>query len=652
VQTVEPAANYEPVEIPGNDFRLRASVIALTLCTTLAAAGHAHGQTAEVSLAELYAPIVRLVEQPEECGPGEPYKPIDIDAILDEETVSLRGPWRSNDLVEIGPSADDLGRGLFEYNIDFPGEALRPGCNYERWGRRLAEDTEPTVYAHLTAEPAHPDRLALQYWLFYVYNDWNNLHEGDWEMIQLVFPAGTPAKALEVEPVEVGYSQHEGGERAEWGDEKLELVDGTHPVVYPAAGSHANFYSDGLFLGSSAQQGVGCDDTTGPHEELRPQVLSIPSDPAAARESVPWIAFEGRWGERQEAFYNGPTGPNLKRQWTEPITWSGDWRDVSYAVPAGGLLGTEATDFFCGAVESGSNLVLQAVRNPGTTVLMLAVLAVLVVFLLARTPWRPATPLHVARRRSWGQTLAASCRMYASRPLLFLGIGLLAIPISVVVALLQSLLLSATSIVGISPDAEGGGFRVAVALGIGTLFTLLTLGLVQAASARAIAELDAGRDVDVVRSYRLVRDSIRPLLGALTIVVVVVGVLSVSIILLPIAVWLVVRWALVVPTVELEDCRALGALRRSGELVRRQWLKVGTLVAAAALIAVAAGPLLGALLILFAGAPFGLVNVVAGLVYAVAMPFVGVATTYVYYDTFVRERLEEAEPPSVLPAET
>ena len=32
---------------------------------------------------------------------GEPYEPIDIDAILDEDTVSLRGPWRSNDLVEI-----------------------------------------------------------------------------------------------------------------------------------------------------------------------------------------------------------------------------------------------------------------------------------------------------------------------------------------------------------------------------------------------------------------------------------------------------------------------------------------------------------------------------------------------------------------------
>ena len=58
---------------------------------------------AEEELAERYAPVVRLVEQEEECGPGEPYEPIDIDAILDEDTVSLRGPWRSNDLVEIAP---------------------------------------------------------------------------------------------------------------------------------------------------------------------------------------------------------------------------------------------------------------------------------------------------------------------------------------------------------------------------------------------------------------------------------------------------------------------------------------------------------------------------------------------------------------------
>ena len=36
----------------------------------------------EQALAERFAPVVRLVEQTEECGPGEPYEPIDVDAPL------------------------------------------------------------------------------------------------------------------------------------------------------------------------------------------------------------------------------------------------------------------------------------------------------------------------------------------------------------------------------------------------------------------------------------------------------------------------------------------------------------------------------------------------------------------------------------------
>ena len=55
-------------------------------------------------------------------------------------------------------------------------------------------------------------------------------------MVQLVFDAPTREAALEQEPVAIGYSQHEGAERADWGDDKLELVDGTHPVVYPGSG--------------------------------------------------------------------------------------------------------------------------------------------------------------------------------------------------------------------------------------------------------------------------------------------------------------------------------------------------------------------------------------------------------------------------------
>ena len=68
--------------------------------------------------------------------------------------------------------------------------------------------------------------------------------------------------------------------------------------------------------------------------------------------------------------------------------------------------------------------------------------------------------------------------------------------------------------------------------------------------------------------------------------------------LLPVAIWLAVRWALLAQVVELEDRRATAALRRSAELVRGRWLRVGSLVGAGAILAFAAGPLLGALLIL------------------------------------------------------
>jgi hypothetical protein len=149
---------------------------------------------AERALAERYAPVVRLVEQPEECGAGEPYEPTDVDVLFDEDTVALRGPWRKSDLVKIAPTSEDL-LGRYEYHLDLPGDPLSPGCDYERWARRLTAGTAPTAYAHVATDPDHPG-LALQYWLFYPFNDFNNLHEGDWEMIQLVFAATNASQAL------------------------------------------------------------------------------------------------------------------------------------------------------------------------------------------------------------------------------------------------------------------------------------------------------------------------------------------------------------------------------------------------------------------------------------------------------------------------
>jgi hypothetical protein len=605
----------------------------------------------EQALAERFAPVVRLVEQEEECGPGDPYEPLDVELLLDSEpTVALRGPWNGTDLVEIGPTASDLGN-RFEYHLDFPGDALQAGCDYERWSRRLAEGGEPTVYAHVATESGYAGKLALQYWLFYVFNDFNNTHEGDWEMIQLVFDAADAREAVDQEPVAVGYSSHEGAERAGWGDDKLDVVEGTHPVVYPGAGSHANKFTEALYVGSSADAGVGCDDTRGPHQELRPTVVTIPSDPTAAASVARWIEFEGRWGELQRAFFNGPTGPNLKSQWTEPISWSEGWRDRSYAVPTGGLFGTGATDLFCNGVEKGSRGLVLLLQSPGLMALLLGALLALVVFVAVRATWTPVAPLRVGRRRSAGQILSASARMYVSRPAVFLGIGLILIPISVVIALVQWLLLGGLGIVGIGGTGESAGGSAFLAFVVGTTLALLGLGLVQAAAAIALREIDAARPVTAVSAYASAVGRIGPLLGAIGLFVLVWALLTTTAFLIPVAVWLAVRWCLLAPVAVLEDRRGPAVLRRSRRLVRRRWWRTASLVGLSAAISLGAGPLIGALLIFLVDWPLAMLNLVAGLVYVAALPFVGLVTAYVYFDARTREELEPEVEQRELPAE-
>jgi hypothetical protein len=130
-----------------------------------------------------------------------------------------------------------------------------------------------------------------------------------------------------------------------------------------------------------------------------------------------------------------------------------------------------------------------------------------------------------------------------------------------------------------------------------------------------------------------------------------VSLLASSLYLLPIAIWLAGRWALVVPVVELEDAGALAALGRSRRLVRGHWLKVASLVVAGGGLVLVLGPLIGALLILGTSAPFWLVNVIAGAIYAVAMPFVALTTAYLYFDCRVRDELGTEETADRLPAE-
>jgi len=163
------------------------------------------------------------------------------------------------------------------------------------------------------ARVLHADdgRAAIQYWLFYYYNDWYNKHEGDWEMIQVELDAtGQPTRAI--------YAQHHGGSVRPWS--AVEKTDGTHPHAYVALGSHATYFvGDTLYPAGEDIGNVRVDvyDRTGRADPIIPAIQLISdTDPA-------WLVFAGRWGERAFGDFAGPTGPAQKgTQWSDPFAWA------------------------------------------------------------------------------------------------------------------------------------------------------------------------------------------------------------------------------------------------------------------------------------------------------------------------------------------
>jgi hypothetical protein len=268
-------------------FAVRLSVVLAAIAVSAVLATAAQAVDPSHVLALRYEPVVRLVEQMEPCAHGEAYQPTDVRRVLGSADVALRGPWDTINIVKVAPTAADLAQGLFDYHLDFPVHAVAPGCTYDLWSHRINQGRAPRMYARVATERAYAGELALQYWFFYVFNDFNDKHEGDWEMVQLDFDAASSADALSTKPSLVGYSQHDGAESAHWGDSKLQIIDGTHPVVYPALGSHANYYTSALHLGRSAAEGVGCDDTSAPSRELHPKVSLVPTDRAAYLRHIP-----------------------------------------------------------------------------------------------------------------------------------------------------------------------------------------------------------------------------------------------------------------------------------------------------------------------------------------------------------------------------
>jgi hypothetical protein len=190
------------------------------------------------------------------------------------------------------------------------------------------------------------------------------------------------------------------------------------------------------------------------------------------------------------------------------------------------------------------------------------VILALLLWLASRTEWQPSAPLRLERRRAWGSIVTAASRMYFGHLKLFLGIGLLFLPLGVLITAVQY---ATFRVRGLNGLVESAGRTNAVvdslAIGLGALFVVVGLSVVQSATAIAMRELDEGRAVTAFGAYRQALPQLVSLLSAVVLVVAAVTVVSFTAVGALLVAWLVVRWSLLAQVHVLENT---SGLRRCG----------------------------------------------------------------------------------------
>jgi hypothetical protein len=484
------------------------------------------------------------------------------------------------------------------------------------------------VYAHLVLDQER-GQIALQYWLYFYFNDWNNKHESDWEFVQLTFDARSADEALTSEPASVVYAQHGGGETAKWTDDKVRKEDG-HPVIYTPKGSHGSLYGSDLALGKGeAGTGFGCDDATPPSQRFLPRVLVVPDTVTGPEDPFAWITYEGRWGEKVSGEFNGPTGPNTKRPWTDPLGWQEEQRDESVVVPEDAI-GPNAAKAFCGVVAGGSKLLLQT--GPYIVVVLLVGFVGATAVTARRTQFRPVDVEPLRQRRRFGQIVGCSLGVLTSNASLFLSIGALFVPIGIAVTAVQGFVVDhspAEPVLDLVDEVAADGV---VALALGGLGFGITYWLVLVGVIGALRDMDSGTSVSAMSAFRRVWKQKWALLTARLRALAIIVLLSATIIGIPVAIWLAVRWTFLEHAILFEETSGKGARGVSARLVAGSWLRTLGFTIVVGYGAVALGPIVGMAVLLLTPAPLSIVNLISSMIYVTLVPCAAIAFTILYFD--------------------
>ncbi len=593
-------------------------------------------------LAEAYAPITMLREQqnPPCDTSGEQYQPTSVETVLGNPDVLLTRPreGEEQEVVQRAPSAADIAGLGDEYHLDLPGDPLGDTCVYAKdFAKLKREGRAPAVtYAHIAHENGSSG-LALQYWFFYYFNQFNDLHEGDWEGMQLVFEGDSPRRALAEEPTEMILFQHAGGEKAGWNDGKVQK-EGLHPVVYPAAGSHATFYDSAVYVQNGQNgSGVGCDNTSEPVRRLAPRPVLIPTFPTPSG-PFKWLTFTGHWGQQEKGFNNGPTGPTTKTQWQEPFAWMESQRSTSPRLPGGSILGNSAVGAFCGAVATASDLINLDQRSRLAAALSILVPVILIALIVGLTRWRPVDLEHLQRRRAFGQLIRAARQLYGRHWRVLVPIGLAALPIVGGIKYLAGL--AAT---GRGVDQAKGGLHLALADLLEYIGPPIASAVVAAVVIVFVRELARGEPVGFLdswrgmlsRFWRVVSGQLLAQLGLLLLVLTVIGI--------PWAVYKYVGWQFVQQEILFKGKGVRAAFRGSSARVRGRWWHTVRVAGFLWILSIIAGPVVGFVLI-FLNFSLLWINLIGSLIFALFVPYVALGHTLLYFDLGAREAEEPARP--------
>jgi hypothetical protein len=317
--------------------------ISAALLFVLGGTALAGAATPDSQLLRTYQPVTHF-------DPLELFGPAGVQSFVSDAVLEqlIGGQWV---VVDPAPEPGELpgpGTGTFRLN-QMPCSPSAPlgglSCYQAGWDSGSGGSEVHGRVAHL------PGATVLQYWYFY-YDDvysyfyppsdaiWQ-AHEGDWEVVNVVLSA-------DEQPVEVAYSQHCLGQRRAWST--TPRWRGTHPVVYVALGSHANYLAPGTHQLNTAcipppvlalfvQYGLplpsdysSADGETAGPPQSGGRVTTIHN---ADEQSQAWLRFPGFWGELQWFHASlvattlplgtSPVGPVYHDVWQNPLPTIATW---------------------------------------------------------------------------------------------------------------------------------------------------------------------------------------------------------------------------------------------------------------------------------------------------------------------------------------